>query len=360
MSMPSPFADSLRSRGATFARYGALELPERVSTTTEEYAHARASAALFDFSFRAGLRFVGADRQTFLHNLLSNDILALKPGAGCYTTLLTQQSKVVCDAYAFCLADCIRLDVDAAFQGRAREHLEKFLIADEVEIEDPAASEAILGILGPRSSEVLRAAGAEAPGGELEHRDVRIGGGPGWVARIDCSGDPGFELVVPRAGAEAAWQALLAAGEPLGLVPAGMSAFDVLRLEAGIPWPGVDFDETCLVLEAGLERGINFRKGCYLGQEVVERASARGHVNRRLVGLHIDGDAVPERRARLCHQDRDCGHVTSAAWSPRVGAALALGYVRREFQAAGTSLQVEVAGALRPAQVVTLPFYRRN
>jgi len=163
---------------------------------------------------------------------------------------------------------------------------------------------------------------------------------------------------VARADGPAVWQALLGAGAPLGLRPAGMAAAEILRLEAGIPYPDVDFDETHLVLEAGLERGISFRKGCYLGQEIVERASARGHVNRRLVGLRIHGDRVPARGARILKGGAETGRITSAAFSPHLRAPIALGYVRRDAISAGSRVEVEISGTTVVAEVAALPFYR--
>lgn len=360
MSRPSPFAELARARGATLCVRSGLELAERFTSAESEYAAARATAALFDFSLRVGLRFRGTDRQSFLHNLLSNDVASLRPGGGRYATLLTQQSKVVCDAYVFCAEQSLRLDLARDRKDRAREHLEKFLIAEDVEIDDPSEVEAVLGVFGPRAADVLRAANAAAPAAELEHVDTRVGGTAAWVARVDWTGDAGFEVVVGLAGAEAAWRSLLSAGEPLGLVPAGAAAFDVLRLEAGIPWPGVDFDESHLVLEAGLERGISFTKGCYLGQEVVERAASRGHVNRRLVGLRIDGGAVPAAGARLLRAGVECGRVTSATFSPHLRSPIALGYVKRAACEPGSRLEVDVGGLAQPAVVTPLPFYRAS
>lgn len=358
MSSPSPFAELARARGATLRSRAGLELPESFSPLESEYAAARGAAALFDLSFRSGLRFTGADRQTFLHNILSNDVVSLRPGGGCYATLLTQQSKVVSDGYVFCREDSLRLDLDRGRKDRAREHLEKFLIADDVEIDDTTEGDAVLGVFGPRSAAVLGAVGAAAPAAELEHVDTRVGDVVAWVARVDWTGDPGFELVVARSDAEPTWRSLLSAGDPLGLVPAGMAALDVLRLEAGIPWPGVDFDESHLVLEAGLERGISFTKGCYLGQEVVERASSRGHVNRRLVGLRIEGEATPPAGSRLLQRGAECGRITSAVFSPQSRSPIALGYVRRDVQEPGNRLDVEFDGLTARAEVAPLPFYR--
>jgi folate-binding protein YgfZ len=320
----------------------------------EEYAASRLGAALFDFDFRVALSFTGSDRVTFLHNLLSNDILSLRPGTGCYTTLLTQQSKVVADGNVFLGEENIRFDVDRALKDRAREHLEKFLVADDVEIDDRSESESALGLLGPRAADVVRTAGGEPPENPLEHRESTVSGARVWIARVDGSGDGGFQIVAPRSASEQVRSALMTAGSPHGLAAATQQTLEVLRLEAGIPWPGVDFDESRLVLEAGLERGISFKKGCYLGQEVVERASSRGHVNRRLVGLQLESEPVPARGARILHEGADVGEVRSAAFSPALDRPIALGYVRREVMAPGNRLTIDG----RIAEVVSLPFYR--
>lgn len=360
MLPPSPLVDVARARGVACRSYGGVELVEAFTDPSAEATAARAGAGLFDLSFRAGLQFTGPDRATFLHNLLSNDIAALRPGTGCYATLLTRESKVVADADVLCMKDAIRLELDRRVKDRARSHLERFLVADDVEIEDRSGEETSLGIHGPRAPEILAAALPEydVPQAELEHGPAAIAGAPLLVVRDDWTGDPGFDVVVARGDALRVWEAMLAVGSALGLQPAGMAAADVLRLEAGRPRVGVDFDETNLVLEAALERGIHFSKGCYLGQEIVERASARGHVNKRLVGLRLEGSVVPQPGARIAAEGADVGRITSAAYSPHLGSAIALGYVKRAFTDPGSRVSVELPGATAPAVVTTLPFYR--
>jgi folate-binding protein YgfZ len=340
--------------------YGGIELVEAFTDPSEESIAARAGAGLFDLSFRAGLRFTGPDRVTFLHNLLSNDVAALRPGTGCYATLLTRESKVVADADVLCLKDAIRLELDRRVKDRARSHLERFLVADDVEIEDRSGEETSLGVHGPRAPEILAAAlpDYDLPRAELEHGPAAIAGAPILVVRDDWTGDPGFDLVVARGDALRVWDAMLAVGSARGLQPAGMAAADILRLEAGRPRIGVDFDETYLVLEAALERGIHFSKGCYLGQEIVERASARGHVNRRLVGLRLEGSVVPQPAARIAAEGTEVGRITSAAYSPHLSSTIALGYVKRAFTEPGCRVSVELPGATAPAVVTALPFYR--
>jgi len=326
-----------------------------------EYDAVRASAGLFDLD-RVGLVFTGGDRATFLHNMLSNDILSLRPGTGCYATLLTRESKIVADADVLCMEESIRLSLDAHVADRARQHLERFLVADDVEIENRAEADVLLGVHGPRAAQILEAAAADVrlPEKELDHVAATIAGSAVRIARSQWTGELGFDLVAPRAQAEAVSQALLRGGEPLGLRHAGSVAADVLRIEAGVARVDVDFDETNLVLEAGLERGIHFRKGCYLGQEIVERASARGHVNKRLVGIRIAGERTPRRDDRILRSGAEIGRVTSGAFSPYLRQPIALGYVKRDAIAPGTPIEVETAEGEAAGEVTELPFYRRQ
>jgi folate-binding protein YgfZ len=326
-----------------------------------EYDAARTAAGLFELD-RAGLVFTGADRATFLHNMLSNDVLALRPGTGCYATLLTRESKVVADANVLCMEESIRLDLDVRVADRARQHLERFLVADDVEIENRAGAEISLGVHGPRSAQVMEAAapGQPLPHNELDHLPATIAAAAAVIVRSHWTGEIGFDLIVPSSQAAAVSQALLRAGEPLGLRRGGCAAADVLRLEAGIPRVGVDFDESNLVLEVGLERGIHFRKGCYLGQEIVERASARGHVNKRLVGLRIAAAGAPRRDDRILRSGSEIGRITSAAFSPHLQKPIALGYVKRDASDPGTRVDIATSAGVVSGEVVELPFYPKR
>jgi folate-binding protein YgfZ len=174
------------------------------------------------------------------------------------------------------------------------------------------------------------------------------------------AGELGYELFCPAAGGADVWDAVRAAGTPAGLEAVGWQALNVLRVEAGIPWYGIDMDPSRIVLEVGLDDAISTTKGCYLGQEVVERASARGHVNRRLTGLRMDTAVVPPPGATVRSDGRDVGVVTSAVDSPALGRPVALAYIRRELLSPGTRVEVGDPGSAGPvltAEVTSLPFY---
>jgi folate-binding protein YgfZ len=289
---------------------------------------------------------------------VSNDIKALHPGEGCAATLLTEQGRLVADLRVYALDSALLLDVDARIKDKAIEALSRFIIADDVELEDVSEQQVTLALQGPLATQVLTAAGVSLSLPKAFQHGERTIGSSVHIVRVDDTGSDGYELFVPHAHAEQVWQTLLRVGEPFGLRPVGLTALNLLRVEAGIPWYGVDMDESRIVLEVGLEHAISFKKGCYLGQEVVERATARGHVNRKLSGLLVHGNTIPVSGDKLFHDSQEVGWVTSAIASPRCERPIALAYVRREHLAPGTQLRIDRQGTPVIAEITTLPFAR--
>ena len=316
-----------------------------------EYAALRDAAALVDLAFHIRMRVTGADRADFLQGMLTNDVKGLVPGRGCFTLLLTEQGKIVADAVALADADAILLDGMASAIGAASPALERFIVADDVEL-TPGDDDHAFGLYGPHAAGMLARLGiASPPVEDYAHAVVTSQGAPVRIARLPMPGAGGFLVLVPRAAASAWWTRCRDAG----VAAAGQQAFDTLRIESGVASYGRDFGPDTLVLEAPLEAAISFNKGCYLGQEVVERVTARGHVNRKLVGLEIAGDAIPADGAPLYVDEREVGRVTSAAWSWRGARPVALGYVRREHLAPGTVLTLREQAGTRSATVRGLP-----
>jgi folate-binding protein YgfZ len=315
--------------------------------------HALADAAgVVDQPWIDRLRVTGTDRGTFLQGMLSNDVLRLAPGSGAPTLLLTDQGKVVADLTMLVTADAVLLDGVAGAVGQAEEALARFVVADDVEIARMAGDRRVVRLVGPASALVLaRLAGGPLPAEPYAHGEVDLAGGRRvHVVRVPPPVE-GFVLHAPAAAAEPVWSAVVEAGA----LPVGLDAWNVLRIERGVPWYGRDVGLDTIALEAPYDDAISFAKGCYLGQEVMERVTARGHVNRKLTGLTVAGDGVPEAGVRLFAGDRDVGWITSAAWSWTLGSVIALGYVRREQLAAGTALAVRAGAAEWVATVRGLP-----
>jgi glycine cleavage system T protein len=347
------------THGAVLIDDRGVELPERFSNLSAEYQAVREKAGLIDLGFRTQLRMTGEDRISFLQGMISNDVKALRPGDGCAATLLTEQGRIVADLRIYALENCFLLDTDVRIKEKVIETLSRFLIADDVEIEDLSEIQTTLAIQGPLATQVLSATGAVSlPSKEYQHAQVTLADVSVRVVRVSDTGEEGYEFFVPCSQADSVWKALLQDGAPLGLQPVGLTALHTLRVETGIPWYGVDMDEARVVLEVGLDHAISFKKGCYLGQEVVERASARGHVNRKLCGLIVHGDENPMSGDKLLLDAREVGWITSVAHSPRFLQPIALGYVRREYLTPGTKLHIDRQGTPMIAEVTTLPFPR--
>jgi len=357
--MTTPLSSWHQAHGATLINDRGIELPERFTDPLVEYQAVREKAGLIDLSFRTQVRMTGEDRISFLQGMISNDVKALQPSAGCAATLLTEQGRIVADLRVYALASALLLDVDTRSKEKMTEALSRFIIADDVEMEDMSEQQVTLAIQGPAAARVLAAVGlALALDKPFQHQEVDFAGTTARVIRVSDTGEDGYELLVPAEHVEQCWVMLLTTGEPLGLRPVGLAALHMLRIEAGIPWYGLDMDEARIVLEVGLEHAISFKKGCYLGQEVVERTTPRGHVNRKLSGLLLHSDTLPASGTKLFHDTQEVGWVTSSAQSPRFGHPIALGYVRREHLTPGTPLRIDSHGTAVIAEVTTLPFSR--
>jgi glycine cleavage system T protein len=357
--MKTPLGAWHATHGAAMTDDRDVELPERFADSLAEYRAVREKVGLLDLGFRAQVKMSGQDRISFLQGMISNDVKTLKTGEGCFAALLTEQGRIVADLRVYACEQCLLLDVDTRIKEKLIETLSRFIIADDVELEDLSETQTVVSVQGPLSFQTLAAAGvACAFTKELQHGETTIAGITNRVVRVSDTGEEGYELFVPTEHVQTVWQTLLDIGAVLGIRPVGLAALNMLRIEAGIPWYGIDMDEGRIVLEVGLEQAISFKKGCYLGQEVVERASARGHVNRKLSGLVIHGDVLPVSGEKLFHDAQEVGWVTSVTWSPRLERPIALGYVRREHLAVGTQLRIDRPGTPVIAEVTTLPFSR--
>jgi folate-binding protein YgfZ len=344
-----------RASGAVFAPFTNRALPAHFTTVQSEWAAVRQRCGLLDAGFRSLLRLTGTDRVTFLQGMVSNDVARLRDGEGTYAALLTQQGKVVSDLRVYVLADEVWLDVPSARTATVRESLERFIIADDVEFASDTGWAPLVAIEGPQAERVLVGVTGESIAGvqPYTHRALTFDGTVVRVVAATHSGERGYLLLGDLAAGARLWKHCRAAGAE----PVGMEALDVLRVEAGVPWYGRDFDDTTLIGEVGLETAISYKKGCYLGQEVVERVAARGQVHRKLVGLVCEGPSVPPHDAKLMYDGKEVGWITSAVRSPARDAVIALGYARRQCWEIGAVMHVAVEDGMTTARVVALPFH---
>lgn len=309
---------------------------------------------------RGCVRVSGVERASWLQGLLTNDIEALQPGHGCYAAWLTPQGRMLTDAVVLAEADALTVEVPAPLGETVFRQLGAAIFAEDVTLDDQSAAWRTVGVHGAGASAVVARALHGAADVEAATLDTwaefthAAAGHEARVTRIDLYGVPGYVLRVPAGDVDHWISRLRLAGG--ALTPA--AALEFARIEAGRPEFLVDMDADTIPLEAGIEdRAISFTKGCYVGQEVIVRILHRGggRVARRLVGLAIDGDCVPQARAAVTTDAGDIGRVTSAAWSPRLGHAVALAYVRRDDAVPGTAVRVACDDAQVPAGVQTFP-----
>lgn len=353
-----PLADFHRAKSAVFGERDGWEVVVRYGDPAVEYEAVRSSAGLLDLSHRGLLQFTGPDRLTFLQGMLSNDLKVLNPFDGQYATLLTQQGKVIADVRVLCSLNSFYLDFWEVLKAKILDHLNRYLVADEVEIADRSDEYATLSIQGSQSEALLHdlVGQAEIPGRPMSHAMVTVEGTAICVVKADHTGEAGWDLIIPRAALESIARRLTDLGLGHAALWIGEEAQETLRVEAGIPRYGVDFSEDNLLLEVGLDHAVSFSKGCYLGQEVVERIRSRGHVNKKLSGLALDGREAVSPSDAITAGDKEAGRVTSSVFSPRLKQPIALGYMHKDFWSPGTEVFVRHGDALIKATVTPLPF----
>ena len=346
---PLPLHSTHQNLGAAFGEQGGREAVRHYGDPEAEYAAARSASVLVDLSFRDAIRVTGEDRLTWFHGVCTNDIKGLAPWNAMYAAIVTVKGAMVSDVRAFRREPDLILDLEAGRYDGVREYLERYLISEDAEMHDARAEVAVLAVIGPKSGQVLAAAWgpAAAPGARLELDGDAIAVAPTLSARN------GFDLLVARGKVSALWARLLHAGASAGLRPAGMEAVEAVRVEDGVPRFGHDLLETTIPLEADLEHAIHYQKGCYVGQEIIARATYRGHMNRKLTGLVLGPSAAPPR-SELRRDGKKIGFLTSVVKSPARGEYVALGYVHRDHLTPGTVL--EIADAPITATVHALPF----
>jgi glycine cleavage system T protein len=352
----SPLADYHLTQGATLGEYHGAVVPERFSDPVAEHRAVRESSGLFDFSFRGKFLMKGRDHARFLQRMVSNDIKRLAPGQGTYATLLNAQGHILVDLRLLCGEDCFFVDTDAELRGKALDGLRRYVVADKVEFE-PLALYA-LAFQGPRARRLLeKTLHVDLPAmQEYDHGASNYAGFPIRIVRASSTGEEGYEVWVGAQGLAALWGAACGQAPTYGMLACGTQALESLRIEAGIPRYGQELAEDTLPLEAGLWNALSFNKGCYIGQEIVERTRSRGHVNWKLMGLVVISPQPPQPGAKLISEGREVGEVTSSCVSPTLGKTLALAYLRHEVSQPGTRLAL-ASGV--PVQVSALPFYQR-
>lgn len=308
---------------------------DQTARLNSDYHALTTGAAFIDFSQRGRLCLVGADRQAFLNGQVTNNVKSLAPGQGCYAALVNARGKMTSDLNIFLLADEILLDFEPGLTAKVSERLEKFIIADDVQIVDASTSYGLLCALGPTAIDKCSSLGWAAPANPFEIAAQ----GEVYVAQTRRLGTPGVDIFYPLNNGDIA-----ASKEQLEF--ASMESFETVRVERGIPRFGLDMDENTLAPEALGEEAISYSKGCYIGQEVIARIRTYGQVTKSLRGLRFEPNAkVPNPADKILHDGKELGWITSAVFSPKYQCSIALGYVRKECNQIGAHVDVNGAAA---------------
>jgi folate-binding protein YgfZ len=332
--------------GANASEHGGAATASDFGDTRAEFQSLLSACGLYDLSWRAKIAVTGGDRVRWLNGMVSNNVRDLAPGHGVYAYMLNAQGRIQADLYAFQRGDSLLVDTEHAQRDKILQLFDHFIIADDVEIADASDKLTALGLTGPEARAVLERAGIAVPDlAHLQFADVT------WQQKT---------ITLLRSGEEAreSWQVWVApehvcelqdALRNAGARPTGTAALNLFRISRGIPQFAVDIRERDLPQETGQTRALNFTKGCYLGQEIVERIRSRGAVHRQFTAFAVEG-ALPEPGAKIFpgEEEKEVGEITSSAILPLAEGdrPVALGYLRRE--AAGKDLRAGTA-KLKPA-----------
>ena len=295
----------------------------------------RESAAWLDLSTRGKIRVTGEDRARLLHAMTTQDVQALTPGQGCYAFFLNAQGRILGDVNIFCREDSFLLDTEPETRQKLYDHIDRYIIADDVTLLDVTGEMSTIAIEGPQSAAVLERLGAPLPEADYATRS--------WsgsiVARVSSTGARGYSIfMLPTKKAE-----LIAA---LNIPEATPEEARTVRIEHGKPRYGEEITERYLVQETAQLNAVSFSKGCYLGQEIVERVRSRAQIHRVLRRLTIDATEPPPAGTKLKSGDADSAEIASAIYSPALGKVAALAYVRTQFAEPGTEMLLGNARAV--------------
>ncbi|RPJ85717.1 MAG: aminomethyl transferase family protein [Acidobacteria bacterium] len=309
----------------------------------EQYEAVRQSSGILDLGSRHKLKATGGDHLQFLHAMISNDVLGLGALQGRHGTLLRPTGKLVADFYYYRFPDHVFIDIAPSVADSFLQTVQKFIVMDDVSVEDVSENWGHLSVNGPKSGDLIRAV-LNTPGPDRPLGLVQVvwRGEVCWLIRKSELSDEGFEIMAPASSRDDLRKELVAPRQDFSPVVITTQVADLLRLERGVPVFGVDMNESNNPIEAGLDDAISLDKGCYVGQEVVSKATYVGGVSRYLRSLSIATDQPVTAGAEVVVEEgKRVGHVTSSAFSPALGRTVALAYLKRDYAEPGRRLRIE-------------------
>jgi folate-binding protein YgfZ len=344
-------AEKIESGGtaATLGEYSGAETIALFTNAKAEFAALTKASGVYDLGWRGKIIVTGEDRGRWLNGMVTNNIKDLPLNSGNYNFLLNAQGRIQGDMYVYNRGEYLLIDSERSQVEHLTKTLDHFIIMDDVELTDASEKITSVGVQGPKSTEILKTIGIEpnCPGPltvcDLTWNTIGIS-----VTRMANEDYLTYEVWLAPENAGKLWDALVAAGA----IPTGTEALEMFRVLAGVPKYGADIRDRDLPQETEQKHALNFTKGCYIGQEIVERIRSRGNVHRMFTGFILDGMA--ERGMKIIANEKEIGELTSIARIPLDSGekVLALGYIRREAGPIGAQVKVGES----TATVASLPF----
>src|SRR5437588_4653326 len=347
----TPLYDVLASAGGRMGEYGGAETAAAFGEVAQEFEALRSGCGVYDLDWRAKLIATGPDRMRWMNGMVTNNVKDLPLNRGVYNFLLNAQGRIQGDLYIYNRGDYLLIDTDASQSEKLREIFEKYIIMDDVEISDAREKLSAIGVQGPQSAELLKRAGIDIGTlQELEVRDMAANEIGISLVRGPASRGAHYEIWLAPQDAGAIWKLLTGSGAK----PVGFESLEMARIACGVPRYGQDIRERDLPQESEQQQALNFEKGCYVGQEIVERIHSRGNIHRKFTGFEFAG-APPAPGAKIQTSGKEIGEITSVASLPGMNGrphVVGLGYIRREAATSGS----QVTAGETEVKIAELPF----
>ncbi len=317
-----------------------------------EYSAVRDCAGIARLEDRILIRVVGSDRVAFMHGMCSQDVKSLAAGAVAPALILNERAHLIADFFLYAEPDALLIEIDRRLWLAARDHLERLLVADDVEFETLDET-AVLDLEGPLSGRAAAAVAGAGVADLVEWQHVKADGLT--IANLPRYGTHAYSIIAPRAIIGDLSARILAAPDRPKASRVTPETLEIVRVENGRAAVGIDTNEKTIALEARLEPAISFNKGCYVGQETIERATARGGIRKKLYGLGIAGNRLPASGAAVIFEEKEVGRLTSVVRSPRFG-AIGLAIIHQQAWTAGATVALHADNGEFSATVSDLPF----
>ncbi len=348
--------------GAKMVPFAGYNMPVQYSGLRQEHAAVREEAGMFDGSHMGEFFVEGPDAIPFLQKVTSNDVSKLIPGKIQYSCFPNEQGGIVDDLLVYCFSEeHFLLVVNASNMDKDWNHLHNYTSGFEVELSNQSDDYSLLAVQGPKATEILQTL-TQVDLNEIRYYNFVIGRIAGIeeviISATGYTGAGGFELYVPNEHAAKLWNAVIEAGEPHGLLPAGLGARDTLRLEMGMCLYGNDIDDTTSPLEAGLGWITKFSKD-FISSQTFAKQKEEG-LSKKLVGFEMIDRGIPRHGYDIAKNGKVVGRVTSGTASPSTGKNIGMGYVPIELSVEGSEFDVLIRNKSIKAQVIKLPFYKKS